>query len=90
MQELLGSAAQEIHATTHQFTFRYRSPEHFLEIFRTYYGPMNKAFGALDGEKQAAFASKLLSLMESRNRPGDETLVLPSEYLEVVITPKHG
>jgi ubiquinone/menaquinone biosynthesis C-methylase UbiE len=90
LQELFGSTAQEIQATTRQFTFRYRSPEHFLEIFRTYYGPMNKAFAALDGEKQAAVARELLSLMESRNRSGDETLVLPSEYLEVVIKRKNG
>ena len=46
---------------------------------------MNKAFGALDAEQQAAFTRDLLSLMESRNRSGDGTLVLPSEYLEVVI-----
>ena len=47
---------------------------------------MNKTFGALDAEKQAAFTQDLLALMESRNRSGDGTLVLPSEYLEVVIT----
>jgi len=49
---------------------------------------MNKTFGALDAEKQAAFNRDLLDLMESRNRSGDETLVLPSEYLEVVIERK--
>jgi hypothetical protein len=46
---------------------------------------MNRTFGALDAEKQAAFSQELLGLMESRNRSGDGTLVLPSEYLEVVI-----
>lgn len=90
LQELFGSTAQEIHTTTRQFTFRYRSPEHFLDVFRTYYGPMNKAFAALDTEKQAALAQELLALMESRNRSGDETLVLPSEYLEVVIKRMNG
>jgi SAM-dependent methyltransferase len=90
LQELFGSSAQEIQVDTRQFTFRYRSPEHFLEIFRTYYGPMNKAFAALDGERQVAFSRELFSLMESRNRSGDETLVLPSEYLEVVIKRKHA
>ena len=90
LQELFGSTAQEIQATARQFTFRYRSPEHFLEVFRNYYGPMNKAFGALEGEKQDAFARELIALMASRNRSGDETLVLPSEYLEVVIRRKNG
>jgi hypothetical protein len=49
---------------------------------------LNKTFGALDAEKQAAFNLDLLALMESGNRSGDHTLVLPSEYLEVVIERK--
>jgi hypothetical protein len=56
-----------------------------IEVFRTYYGPMNKTYGALDAEKQVAFTRDLLALMERDNRSGDGTLVLPSEYLEVVI-----
>ena len=88
LNELLGKAAREIRTTSREFTFRYRSPAHWIEVFRTYYGPMNKTFGALDAGKQAAFTRDLLALMESRNRSGDGTLVLPSEYLEVVIERK--
>jgi len=88
LDELFGTTAREIRTTSRDFTFRYRSPEHWIEVFRTYYGPMNRTFGALDGEKQAAFTRDLLALMESRNRSGDATLVLPSEYLEVVIERK--
>ncbi|HEV7813671.1 MAG TPA: SAM-dependent methyltransferase, partial [Janthinobacterium sp.] len=88
LEELFGKTAQEIRTTSREFTFRYRSPAHWIEVFRTYYGPMNKTFGALDAEKQAAFTQDLLALMESRNRSGDHTLVLPSEYLEVVIERK--
>jgi hypothetical protein len=86
LKELFGGKAQEIRATNRAFTFRYRSPEHWIEVFRTYYGPMNKTFAALDAEQQAAFTRDLLALMESGNRSGDDTLVLPSDYLEVVIT----
>ena len=85
LEELFGKTAQEIRTISREFTFRYRSPTHWIEVFRTYYGPMNKTFGALDAEKQAAFTQDLLTLMESRNRSGDRTLVLPSEYLEVVM-----
>jgi hypothetical protein len=88
LDELFTDTAQDIDANERAFIFRYRSPTHFLDVFRTYYGPMNKTFGALDAEKQTAFAQELLGLMESRNRSGDGTLVLPSEYLEVVITCK--
>jgi len=85
LEELFGKAAKAIHATPRQFTFRYASPAHWIDVFRTYYGPMNKTFGALDAQKQAAFNDDLLALMASHNRSGDRTLVLPSEYLEVVI-----
>jgi ubiquinone/menaquinone biosynthesis C-methylase UbiE len=88
LAELFGETAREIRTTSREFTFRYRSPTHWIDVFRTYYGPMNKTFGALDAEKQAAFTQNLLALMESRNRSDDCTLVLPSEYLEVVIERK--
>ena len=86
--ELFGTTANEIQTTRRQFTFRYRSPAHWIEVFRTYYGPMNKTFGALDAAKQAAFTRDLLALMARENQSGDGTLVLPSEYLEVVIVRK--
>ncbi|GAB7540713.1 hypothetical protein CS8_003760 [Cupriavidus sp. 8B] len=85
LETLFGDAARAIHTATREFIFRYHSPAHWLEVFRTYYGPMHKTFGALDAGKQAAFTEELMALMVSRNRSGDGTLVLPSEYLEVVI-----
>ena len=85
LDQLFGTAARRICATSRVFNFRYHSPGHWIEVFRTYYGPLNKTFGALDSENQAAFTRDLLNLMESGNRSGDHTLVLPSEYLEVVI-----
>lgn len=88
LDELFGKTAQEICITNREFTFRYRSPTHWIEVFRTFYGPMNKVYGALDAGKQAAFTQDLLVLMHSRNRSSDSTLVLPSEYLEVVIMRK--
>ena len=88
LEELFGKTAKQIRTTNREFVFRYRSPAHWIEVFRTYYGPMNKTFGALDADKQAAFTRDLLALMESSNRSGDATLVLPSEYLEVVIERK--
>ena len=88
IEELFGKAAKEIRTASRQFTFRYRSPAHWIEVFRTFYGPMNKTYGALDAGKQAAFTADLMTLMERGNRSGDGTLVLPSEYLEVVIERK--
>ena len=85
LQELFGAGARALHIHSREFVFRYNSPEHWIEVFRTYYGPTNKTFAALDATGQAALHQDLLALMTARNRSGDATLVLPSEYLEVVI-----
>jgi SAM-dependent methyltransferase len=68
------------------FNFRYKSPEHWLEVFRTYYGPVNRAFAALDTTRQTGLKDDIIELLRRSNRGGVETLVVPSEYLEVVIT----
>jgi len=88
IEELFGRSAGEIRWTKRHFNFRYRSPEHWIEVFRTYYGPMNKTYAALDAGKQALFTQELLELIARDNRSGDGTLVLPSAYLEVVIERK--
>lgn len=88
LDELFGKIATEIRTTRREFVFRYRSPAHWIDVFRRDYGPINKAFAALDAAKQAAFAQDLANLIDSRNRSGDRTLVLASEYLEVVIERK--
>ncbi|WP_426954085.1 class I SAM-dependent methyltransferase [Muricoccus radiodurans] len=77
---------QRVSVTRQIFHFRYRSPGHMLEIFRTYYGPMNRAFAALDAAGQAMLESDMLGLMAGMNRGGDDALIVPSEYIEVVVT----
>lgn len=83
--EMFGPGANSISTDARQFTFRYRSPQHFLQVFRTYYGPMLKAFAALDEAKQEALADDLLALIAGLNRADDGTMVVPADYLEVVI-----
>jgi SAM-dependent methyltransferase len=85
LEALLGRGAARFEATPRQFVFRYRSPEQWLEVFRTFYGPTNRAFAALDEAAGEALAGDLLALVRAGNRSGDGTVVLPAEYLEVVI-----
>jgi SAM-dependent methyltransferase len=85
LAELFGPTAS-IAATPRIFVFRYRSPAHWLEIFRTYYGPVLKAFAALSPVAQSALEDDLLALVARLNRSGDGTVVVPSEYLEIVVT----
>ena len=86
IDELFRADATRIEAASRHFVFRYRSPGHMLQIFRTYYGPVLKAFAALDDAGQTALLNDLLDLMGSFNRAQDGTLAIPSEYLEIVIT----
>ena len=77
--------AEKIEHTARSFAFRYKSPEHWVEVFRAYYGPTHMAFLALDADRQAALESDLLALLRSSSR-GGEGLVVDGEYLETVIT----
>jgi ubiquinone/menaquinone biosynthesis C-methylase UbiE len=86
LNEMFGAQASEINAEPRTFVFRYRSPQHWLDVFKTFYGPMLKAFAALNANAQAALTRDVLALVDEFNRAGDGTMAVPSEYLEVVIT----
>ncbi len=86
LTEMFGPASISIRIEPRNFNFRYRSAEHFLEVFKTYYGPMLKAFAALDAANQNGLKADLHALIARMNRANDGTMVVPSEYLEVVIT----
>jgi SAM-dependent methyltransferase len=86
LAELFGAQAASIRVEPRHFVFRYRSPVHWLEIFRTYYGPTLKAYAALDLTGQAALTADLMALINRFNKASDGYMAAPSEYLEVVIT----
>jgi SAM-dependent methyltransferase len=86
--ELFGPAATDIRCERRNFTFRYRSPAHWVEVFRRFYGPTHKAYAALDPARQARLTEDITALLERLNVGGKDSLVVPSEYLEIVITRK--
>ena len=83
--ELFGREASEIHAKPTHFAFRYRSDDHWIDIFRRYYGPVLKAFEALGPTAQAALTTDLKALIARFNTARDGTMVVPAEYLQIVI-----
>src|SRR5580765_4455100 len=85
IQDLFSGSASIEH-TVREFAFRYRSPEHWVDVFRSFYGPVHKAFQALDAERQAALEADLIALLRNVDRGGTAGLVVPGEYLETVIT----
>ena len=86
LAEMFDAGALSIKAESRLFNFRYRSPSHFLDVFKTYYGPVLKAFAALEPAKQEELHNDLHALIVRMNRSRDATMVVPSEYLEVIVT----
>jgi ubiquinone/menaquinone biosynthesis C-methylase UbiE len=85
LDELFGSGGA-IAAESRHFTFRYKSPAHFLDVFRSYYGPVHKAFAAIEPSAREMLQADILKLIDDFNVASGGTVVIPGEYLEVVIT----
>ena len=83
---LFGSGAAAIRCERRHFNFRYRSAAHFVQVFRDWYGPTHKAFATLSAAGQKALEADLLALLGRLNTAGPGSLVVPSEYLEIVVT----
>jgi ubiquinone/menaquinone biosynthesis C-methylase UbiE len=88
LDDLFRRSASDIHTTYRDFVFRYRSPEHWVEVFRSWYGPVHKAFAGLSTDGQRRLEQDLISLINDFNSSGDSTMVVPSEYVEVVVVNK--
>ena len=86
LSEMFDAGAASIKAELRLFNFRYRSPEHFLDVFKTFYGPVLKAFAALEPAMQEELHNDLHALIVRMNRATDGTMVVPSEYLEVIVS----
>lgn len=86
VEENFAAAAARIEIRSRMFNFRYQSAQHWLDLFRTYYGPVHKAFEALDPARREQLARDILNLIESFNKAKDGTMLVPSEYLEIVVT----
>jgi len=86
MNALFGPKAFAIRFVDRRFTFRYRSPAHFVDVFRNYYGPVHKAFLTLGPAEQSALEADLMDLLRQFNESTDGTLRAPSTYIDVVVT----
>ena len=86
LRQLFGAGATDIESRPRHYAFRYRDAGHFVAVFRTWYGPVLRAFEALPAERRPALEADLLALVAQWNQSGDETVMIPAEYLEVVVT----
>jgi ubiquinone/menaquinone biosynthesis C-methylase UbiE len=83
IMELFGGAPCK--AEVKVFMFRYRSDDHWIGTFKTFYGPVLKAFESLDEATGHALTADIKALIKWFNKAGDGTMVVPAEYLQVVI-----
>ena len=86
LRELLGEGVSSLKIQRRSFVFRYPSPQFYIELSRVHVGVLREALEALDTNKQDALLVDLEDLVDRCNRSGDETMVVPSDYLEVVST----
>ena len=86
MDNAFRAQSSSLASESRDFVFRYRSAQHFLDVFRTYYGPMLKAFEALNAAGRKALSQDVIELIGRFNRSGDDSMVVPGEYLQVVVT----
>jgi len=84
LHEFFGDGVVSLVATRRAFLFRARSADHWIAMFREYYGPVNKAFAAQDTAGQAALTADLGDLLRRHNWATDGTIVAPADYLEAI------
>jgi hypothetical protein len=85
LDSLFGASVSSITIERRYFNFKYSSPHAWLENFKLVYGPVRNAFLALDDNAQAGLQKDLVALIDTLNVADDGTMVVPGEYLEVVI-----
>ncbi|HEV2439458.1 MAG TPA: class I SAM-dependent methyltransferase [bacterium] len=84
LRDLLGAGVASVRAEPRHATMRAPSEEKWLEGRRKYFGPARKMFAALDAAQRDAYERDLVALLRRFNRAQDGTVIVPSEYLEVV------
>jgi ubiquinone/menaquinone biosynthesis C-methylase UbiE len=84
LHELFGTGIVSLQVTQRSIAQRYMSAQHCVEHLRTHFGPVVAAFAALDAEHQAQLMRAMVEEAQRFNRSGDETFMVPSDYLEAV------
>jgi SAM-dependent methyltransferase len=86
LRELLDGGARDLLIARRSFVFRYRSVPHYLEVLQTQLGPTLETFRALEPARRENLVGELVDLIRRFNRSDDGTMVVPSDYLEMVAT----
>lgn len=86
VRELLGPGLTDLKMERRVSRQPFRSIDHYLEIFRSYFGPIKMAFDRVGVDGEAALEADLREQLEKCNTAGDRAFVLEPEYLQVIAT----
>ena len=88
LKELFGDRISQMTISKRAALFRYRSADHWIDVFSTYFGPVMRTLEALDGARRQSYLEDLTLTLNRFNGSDDDTLVVQADYLEVVVTRK--
>jgi SAM-dependent methyltransferase len=86
VRELFGDGISDLRVERRKARQAFRSVDHFLDFFRTYFGPTKVAFERVGPEGEEALEADFRKYLEESNTAGDRALILQPEYLQVVAT----
>jgi len=86
LRDLFGDGISELRLRKRTSRQVFRSPDHYLDFFRTYFGPVKAAYEKVGTAGEAALTADLRAFLEEANTGGERALVLEPEYVEVVAT----
>ena len=86
LRELFGDGVADLRVERRLSRQPFRSADHYIEFFRTYFGPTQMAYERVGPEGEQALTDDLKEFLESANTAGDRAMVLEAEYLEVLAT----
>ena len=86
VRDLFGDSVTDLRAERRKSRQAFRSADHYLDFFRSYFGPIKSAYDKVGPEGEEALTADLKALLERLSVGGDRALVVEPEYLQVIAT----
>jgi SAM-dependent methyltransferase len=86
LRELFGDGIADLRVERRVSRQPFRSPDHYIEFFRQYFGPTQTAYERVGPEGEQALTDDLRAFLEAANSAGERAMVLEADYLEVIAT----
>lgn len=85
LHDLLGHGAASIQSKKQNALQYYRSPDHALEVFSTWFGPTIRALELLDEHQGQHLLNDLKEVLSRYNRSANGTAIIENTYLQSIV-----